>query len=32
MLIGKSFYPTPNVDSAVIKMIRKDSLEDLYFF
>ena len=25
----KAFYPTPNVDSAVIKMIRKDSLEDL---
>ena len=28
----KSFYPTPNVDSAVIKMIRKDSLEDLTSF
>ena len=25
----KAFYPTPNVDSAVIKMIRKDNLEDL---
>ena len=28
----KSFYPTPNVDSAVIKMIRKDNLEDLTSF
>jgi 16S rRNA (adenine1518-N6/adenine1519-N6)-dimethyltransferase len=28
----KAFYPTPNVDSAVIKMIRKDSLEDLTSF
>lgn len=28
----KAFYPTPNVDSAVIKMIRKDNLEDLASF
>ncbi len=28
----KAFYPTPNVDSAVIKMIRKDNLEDLTSF
>ena len=28
----KAFYPTPNVDSAVIKMIRKDNLEALTSF
>lgn len=28
----KAFYPTPNVDSAVIKMIRKDKLETLTSF
>ena len=28
----KCFYPSPNVDSAVIKMIRKDNLEDLTSF
>lgn len=28
----KAFYPTPNVDSAVIKMIRKDNLEVLTSF
>mgnify|MGYP000410498356 CR=1 FL=1 len=28
----KAFYPTPNVDSAVIKMVRKDNLEALTSF
>lgn len=28
----RAFYPTPNVDSAVIKMVRKDNLEKLKSF
>ena len=28
----KCFYPSPNVDSAVIKMTRRDNLDDLISF
>ena len=31
-ILRKCFYPSPNVDSAVIKMTRRDNLDDLISF